>query len=167
KWGIELAYSLEQQPLGTMGPLTIMTDLPEHFLVMNGDVLTDLAFEPFLRRHVESGALFTISGAARAQPIDFGVLHVSDAATLTGFEEKPTIAYTVSMGVYAVSRAVLPWIPHGAAFGFDQLMQALLAAGREVVVRVHDGFWMDIGRPGDYEEVCERWPELSKRLLPT
>jgi NDP-mannose synthase len=166
KWGMALSYSLEQQPLGTMGPLKIMHGLPEHFLVMNGDVLTDLKFDAFFDSHLESGALYTISGVARTQPIDFGVLHVSETGSLTAFEEKPKIGYTVSMGVYAVSRDVLPWIPSNMAFGFDQLMQALLAAKRDVKVRIHEGFWMDIGRPDDYQDVCEQWPELSKRLLP-
>ena len=166
KWGIKLSYSLERQPLGTMGPLKIMRELPEHFLVMNGDVLTDLKFDSFFSAHLASNAIYTISGYARIQPIDFGVLHLGTEGSLTGFEEKPRIAYNVSMGIYAVSRAVLPWIPDDAAFGFDQLMHVLLDAQRDVKVRIHDGFWMDIGRPDDYQAVCEQWPELSKRLLP-
>jgi len=165
KWGIRLSYSLEKQPLGTMGPLRLLQNLPPHFLAMNGDVLTDLRFDAFFDDHVASGSIFTISGAARSQPIDFGVLHV-DAGILTGFEEKPTTPFLVSMGVYAVSRDVLPWIPENRAFGFDQLMQDLLAARRPVRVKVHDGFWLDIGRPDDYQDVCERWPELAPRLLP-
>jgi NDP-sugar pyrophosphorylase family protein len=167
KWGIALSYSLERQPLGTMGPLKLIPDLPEHFLVMNGDVLTDLKFDSFFDAHLASNASYTISGFARNQPIDFGVLHVAASGSLTAFEEKPTIGYTVSMGIYAVSRAVLPWIPQDTAFGFDQLMHALLEARRDVKVRIHDGFWMDIGRPDDYQAVCEQWPELSKLLLAT
>ena len=166
KWNITLSYSVEQQPLGTMGPLRIMHGLPEQFLVMNGDVLTDLDFDAFFAAHVMSGALFTISGISRIQPVDFGVLHVGDGGVLTAFEEKPNLDCVVSMGVYAVSRRVLPWIPEGAAFGFDQLMHALIEAGETVRVRIHDGFWMDIGRPDDYQDVCERWPALAPRLLP-
>lgn len=166
KWGIELAYSLEQQPLGTMGPLRLIQDLPDHFLVMNGDVLTDLKFDAFLRNHVESRALFTISAAARTQSIDFGVLHYDADGLLRGFEEKPTLPYTVSMGVYGVSRDVLEWIAPGEAFGFDRLMHALLAAQQRVRILPHPGFWLDIGRPDDYESVCEQWPQLAHRLLP-
>ena len=166
KWGIKLAYSLEQQPLGTMGPLRLIQDLPDHFLVMNGDVLTDLKFGAFLGDHVESQALFTISAAARTQSIDFGVLHFDTEGRLRGFEEKPTIPYTVSMGVYGVSRDVLEWIAPGEAFGFDRLMHALLAAQKRVRVLPHPGFWLDIGRPDDYESVCEQWPQLAQRLLP-
>jgi NDP-mannose synthase len=166
KWGITLSYSLQQTPLGTMGPLRLIESLPEHFLVMNGDLLTDLCFDQFLRRHVESGALFTISAAARTQPIDFGVLHVDEGGLLTGFEEKPSIPYTVSMGVYGLSREVLQWIPRNESFGFDLLMHTLLDGNCDVRVERHDGFWLDIGRPDDYQDVCEQWPQLAGRLLP-
>ncbi|MGE5101006.1 MAG: nucleotidyltransferase family protein [Deltaproteobacteria bacterium] len=166
KWGIALSYSLEQQPLGTMGPLRLIESLPKHFLVMNGDVLTDLPFDRFLNAHVDSGALFSISAAPRTQSIDFGVLHADDEGRLTGFEEKPQIPYTVSMGVYGVSRDVVQWIPPNEAFGFDQLMHALLAGSHRVRVCPHAGFWLDIGRPDDYQEVCEQWPRLAQRLLP-
>ena len=166
RWGISLAYSLEQEPLGTMGPLRIIESLPENFLVMNGDVLTDLHFDKFFRSHVDSGAMFTISAASRKQSIDFGVLHIDQCGSLTGFEEKPTIPYIVSMGVYGVSREVLDWIPANQSFGFDRLMHALLAAERDVRVLPHDGFWLDIGRPDDYQDVCEQWPQLARRLLP-
>jgi NDP-mannose synthase len=166
KWGISLSYSLEKQALGTMGPLRLIESLPDHFLVMNGDVLTDLHFDEFLENHVEARALFTISAASRVQPIDFGVLHVNDEKILTGFEEKPKIPYTVSMGVYGVSRGIMKWIPRDEVFGFDQLMHALLIDKQQVGVRVHDGFWLDIGRPDDYQDVCEQWPRLVDRLLP-
>ncbi len=165
KWGIALTYSLGFQPLGTMGPLRLMRDLPANFLVMNGDVLTDLRFDALLDSHIEAHAMFTISASARTQSIDFGVLHV-DGAKLIGFEEKPEIPYTVSMGVYAVSSEILSWIPENQAFGFDNLMMGLLAAKREVRVRVHEGIWLDIGRPDDYQDVCERWPGSRRTSCP-
>lgn len=166
KWGLAVRYSLEQKPLGTMGPLRLIEPLPDHFLVMNGDVLTDLRFDTFLDSHAASGALFTISAADRTQTIDYGVLHVDGQGRLSGFEEKPVIPYTVSMGVYGVSRAVVDWIPDDEPFGFDGLMHALLKAHRDVRVIAHRGFWMDIGRPDDYQAVCEQWPQLAGRLLP-
>jgi NDP-sugar pyrophosphorylase family protein len=166
KWGIELSYSLEDQPLGTMGPLRLIDRLPDHFLVMNGDVLTDLPFGRFLDEHAASAALFSISAAPRMQPIDFGVLHSDASGKLIGFEEKPQIPYTVSMGVYGVAKDAVRWIPGGRAFGFDELMHVLLAKRQDVRVLPYDGFWLDIGRPDDYEDACERWPALGPRLLP-
>jgi NDP-sugar pyrophosphorylase family protein len=165
KWGITLGYSLEKQALGTMGPLRLLEHLPDRFLVMNGDVLTDLRFDAFLDDHAASHALFSVSAAPRTQSIDFGVLHADRDGYLTAFEEKPQIPYTVSMGVYGVSREVVGWIPPDQPFGFDQLMHALLKEGQRVRVRPHDGFWLDIGRPDDYQEVCERWSQLAPRLL--
>src|SRR5438132_9740917 len=72
KWGISIDYSLEDKPLGTMGPLRLITDLPDHFLVMNGDILTDLDFGAFFDQHVAGNHLFTISSHLRQQVIDYG-----------------------------------------------------------------------------------------------
>ena len=77
KWGIRIDYSLEDQPLGTMGPLKLIKDLPEHFLVMNGDILTDLDFATFHDAHVASGRIFTISSHLREQLVDYGVLETT------------------------------------------------------------------------------------------
>ena len=65
KWNIRISYSLENQPLGTMGPLKLMNDLPENFLVMNGDILTDLSFSKFYESHINSNKIFTISSFKR------------------------------------------------------------------------------------------------------
>ncbi len=167
KWSVAIDYSLETTPLGTMGPLRLIRDLPQHFLVMNGDILTDLDFASLLEAHrSDEGRLFTIAAANREQTIDFGVLDVDGTNVLTGFHEKPKIPYLVSMGVYCVARDVLAWVPDGRAFGFDQLMLALLADGRKVQVAPYAGFWLDIGRPSDYQFAVEQWDELRPRLLP-
>lgn len=165
KWDLRIDYSLESMPLGTMGPLKLIRDLPENFLVMNGDVLSDLDFGAFFDAHVQAGRHFTISAARRAQSIDYGVLHVEGEA-LVGFEEKPVVPYLVSMGVYAMSRRAADAIPQDTAFGFDQLMLDFLRRGEPVHVEPFDGYWLDIGRPDDYQRAVDDWPELSRTLLP-
>ena len=96
QWGLRVGYAVEDSPLGTMGPLLTMQDrLPEHFLVMNGDILTDLDFAGVLKHHEASGAPLTIATYARQVKIDFGVL-TTDSGTITGFQEKPSIDYRVS-----------------------------------------------------------------------
>ena len=70
RWGVRIDYSLEDRPLGTMGPLRLIDDLPPHFLVMNGDVLTDLSFVDFYLEHAASDRLFTISSHERVQQVD-------------------------------------------------------------------------------------------------
>lgn len=164
KWGIKIDYSLESKPLSTMGPLRLIEDLPENFLVMNGDILTDIHYGKFLEAHEEEGRLFTISAAARDQRIDYGVLRV-DGGFLVGFEEKPIIPFLVSMGIYAVSKRTLDDIPPDQAYGFDDLVLSLLTRKEPVSVAPHQGYWLDIGRPDDYERAIDDWPELSKRLV--
>src|SRR5262245_432413 len=126
KWRVQIDYSLEDEPLGTMGPLKRIGDLPDHFLVMNGDVLTDLDFAAFHVEHTAANRLFTISSYRREQTVDYGVLLTNAHGTLEGFQEKPVTPYQVSMGIYMVSREVLPYVPSQGPFGFDDLMRDLL-----------------------------------------
>jgi NDP-sugar pyrophosphorylase family protein len=164
KWSVKIDYSLETTPLGTMAPLKMIHDLPDNFLVMNGDVLTDLNFNSFYEKHSNSNALFTISSKERVNLIDFGVLEMNDENTLTGFIEKPNNAYRVSMGVYALNKKVMDFIPGDQYFGFDSLMYKLLEAKETVKIHSHPGYWLDIGRPDDYMEAIEKF-ETDKSLF--
>jgi NDP-sugar pyrophosphorylase family protein len=163
RFGVSIEYSLETQPLGTMGPLRLMEALPDNFIVMNGDVLCDLDFNGFYEKHVSEDRLFTISASQREQLIDYGVLGCDDGK-LVQFIEKPRTPYLVSMGVYCLSSRVLDWIPENKPFGFDQLMLAFLAQGHKVDVAPHTGYWLDIGRPDDYFRAVEEWPKLKESL---
>src|SRR5215470_2124883 len=146
RWGIAIDYVAEDSPLGTMGPvLRILDDLPEHVLVMNGDILTDLPYGDLLSRHMAGGAPLTIATYRREVKIDFGVLHVNSGA-VTAFEEKPTIDYRVSMGVYGIETAALRAYHAGMPFGFDDLVLDLIARRRPPASYEFDGFWLDIGR---------------------
>jgi NDP-sugar pyrophosphorylase family protein len=165
KWRVRIDYSLEDRPLGTMGPLRLIPDLPEHFLVMNGDVLTDLDFAGFYDRHATEEALFSISSHRREHRIDYGVLEVGADGTLGGFLEKPTAKYEVSMGIYMVSRKILDYLPEARAYGFDSLMLDLLRDRKAVCVRSFDGYWLDIGRPDDYMQAIDEFASMKSRLF--
>ena len=164
RWNVKIDYSLENKPLSTMAPLRLIPDLPDDFLVMNGDVLTDLHFARLLDEHIRGRQLFTISAARRDQTIDYGVLQIGPDGYLVGFQEKPKIPYSVSMGVYCVNKRALDWIPDDEAFGFDQLMLKMIAERQRVRITVHDGYWLDIGRPDDYRQALDDWPTLRTKL---
>ena len=165
KWSLQIDYSVESKPLSTVGPLTLIDDLPDAFLLMNGDVLTDLGFANLLKQHAGSGALFTVAASRRTHTIDYGVLEVDISSSLTGFKEKPTVDYLVSMGVYGVSKRVLSMVPADRPYGFDDLMRDLLATGERVAIHAHDGYWADIGRPEDYMQAIDAFEGLKERLL--
>lgn len=165
KWGVRIDYSLEDKPLSTMAPLKLVHDLPAHFLVLNGDILTDLDYAAFYRDHVARDGIFTISSHMREEVIDYGVLDSDDAGRLVGFREKPRHAYQVSMGIYMVSRRVLDDIPDGVAFGFDHLMHHLIASSKFPDIRLHKGYWLDIGRPDDYARAVEEYERDTARFM--
>lgn len=165
KWDIKIDYSLEDKPLSTMAPLRLINDLPENFLVMNGDILTDLSFSELFEEHVSKNNIFTISSHVREQKIDYGVLETDADGYLSGFREKPKSQYLVSMGVYMASRRIMDFIPKEQSYGFDNLMLDLIAAGRPAVVRKFDGYWLDIGRPDDYMQAIEEFEQMKPRFL--
>ncbi len=155
KWNIKIDYSLEDKPLSTMGPLKLIKDLPENFLIMNGDVLTDLDFEEFYYWHINNRNIFTVSSYIRQHRNDYGVLETNEANELIGFREKPITKFNVSMGIYMANSMVLKFIPKDQPYGFDHLMLELIEAGRFARVKPFDGYWLDIGRPNDYAKACE------------
>jgi len=156
KWDLEITYALEDKPLNTIGPLAFIEDLGENFLVMNGDVLTDLDIPALWAKHSEVGATLTVATLRREVNIDFGVLRYDPQGhRVNGFEEKPVLPYDVSMGVYILNRKCLEFIPKGEPFGFDELVLALLDAGEHVHAFPHEGKWLDIGRREDYEAANE------------
>ena len=165
RWGIRVDYSLETAPLSTIAPLRLIGDLPENFLLMNGDVLTDLPMGNLYDEHVNQKRQFTIAASERTHIVDYGVLHASENR-LTGFEEKPTLQYLVSMGVYVVNRSVLDQVPGGRKYGFDDLMLAMLARKESVYVKRYAGYWLDIGRVDDYMRAVEEFEERRQQLLP-
>jgi len=165
RWGIRVDYSVETAPLSTIAPLRLIGDLPENFLLMNGDVLTDLSMRKLYEEHVSQQRQFTIAASERTNVVDYGVLHARENR-LIGFEEKPTFQYLVSMGVYIVNRSLLERVPAGQKYGFDDLMLDMLARKESVHVERYSGYWADIGRVDDYMRAVEEFDDRRKQLLP-
>lgn len=166
RWGVAIDYTKpEEMPLGTMGPvLGVLDRLPEQFLVMNGDVLTDLDFADLMRQHREADAPLTVATHQRQVQIDYGVLTTRDGRVVE-FTEKPTIDYRVSMGVYACSKRVLTTYTPGLPFGFDELMLDLVRQGILPQEYAFSGYWFDIGRPDDYDRANAEFDLIRGSLL--
>jgi NDP-sugar pyrophosphorylase family protein len=161
RFGVKLDYSLEEGDLGTIGPLTLIDDLPENFIVMNGDILSDLDYRAFFEAHVGMGSRISVSAYRRQVKIDFGVLNYDKAGHLSAFQEKPSFDLDVSMGVYCIHRSVIKALPRGEPYGFDNLMLDGLANGQSIDICPFSGYWLDIGRPDDYEYADKHFTELS------
>ena len=157
KWDMKIDYTIETKPLSTMGPLTLMDDLPDNFLVMNGDVLTDLNFIDFYKHHIVNENSFTIASYKRKEKIDYGVLRKDKDNKLIQFDEKPHYDFLVSMGIYMINRKVLDYIPKDTFFGFDHLMKLMIQKQDFPSIYEFDGYWLDIGRPDDYEQAINQF----------
>ncbi len=165
QWGIEVEYFQEDSPLGTIGPaLMVLDQCPENFLVMNGDILTNIDYADLLQTHIDSEAPLTIATYERETRIDFGVLDVC-GDSVTSFREKPTMKYAVSMGVYAVARRTLRNYTAGMPLGFDGLIGDLLRRGDPPASYPFNGYWLDIGRPDDYDQANLEFDSIKSSLL--
>lgn len=164
--GLKIEYSHEETPLGTIGPLRLIENPDDTFLVMNGDILTDLDYRKLIEEHKKRGAIATVATYQRDVNIDFGVLERNSEQKIIGFNEKPTFHFDVSMGVYVFSKRVFDYVPADTPFGFDQLMYALIAKNEAVYSYPHAGYWLDIGRPDDYARSIEEFERYKDRFLP-
>ncbi len=153
--GLEIVYSKEDEPLSTVGPIKLMRDLPEDFIVANGDILTDMNVRELFDFHRERGAELTVATYDRKDKIDYGVLETAADNTVTGFVEKPAYSFRVSMGIYVFSRSVLDKVPEGKPYGFDELVLDMLNRKDKLLSFPCTGYWQDIGRPEDYARVQE------------
>lgn len=166
--GLQIDYSFEEKPLGTVGPLTLIPSLAEEpdFLMMNGDVLTTLDPAKLIERHRASGADVTIATYKREVKIDFGVIETDASDFLTGYVEKPRFDYRVSMGIYCFKAEVLKRLQPQEYCDFPDLIKRLIASGRKVASYPFDGHWLDMGRPDDYATAIEDFEARRAEFLP-
>lgn len=157
KFNVKLEYSREEQPLGTAGPIALVPNLDDTFLVMNGDLLTDLDYGAMLKYHRQRAALATIACFQRDVKIDLGVIEMDSDNWVSNYIEKPTYHYAVSMGVYIFEPAVLEYIIPNQRLDLPELVMKLMKEGQRVNVYNFDGYWLDIGRHDDYEKAIEEF----------
>jgi mannose-1-phosphate guanylyltransferase len=155
QWNLRITYTEEPEPLGTVGALSLLrNELDGRFLVLNGDLLTDLNLNSFVSCHREQGCALTIATVEKDIRMDFGIIE-SKSGKVMRFREKPHLRHLVSMGVYCMEPEMLNHIPLGVPFGFDDLMFRMLDLGIPVSTFLHNGFWLDIGRPEDFQKAQE------------
>lgn len=152
QFGLQVRYSHEEKELSTVAPLKLIDSLDDTFIVANGDILTDLNFSILMQSHIQSKTELTVAVTKRCHDIDYGVLKTNSDGQIISFEEKPKSDYLVSCGIYAFSKTILKVIPDNLPYGFDNLMYALLEKKQKIHSYLFENFWLDIGRPADYEK---------------
>ena len=156
KLGVKINYSLEDKPLGTIAPLTLLDHLPENFLVANGDLLVDFDIKKFWEYHKKSKALLSIGTYKRHEKIELGVLD-EELGKVVAYREKPEFNFMVSAGIYILNKKILEYVPKNEYFDFPSLVQSLLNDKKNINAYNIEGFWLDIGRADDYQKAIEEF----------
>lgn len=167
--GVNITYSREDKPLGTAGPLKKMNDLPENFLVMNADIVSDIDYGKVFDAHVkaENNPAASIAVYRRTSKIDFGIVEFdANNHQIEAFIEKPVYEHSVSMGIYIFNKRVLETIPDDEFYGFDTLMKSLIEKNEPLQAFPFNGYWLDIGRVDDYETAVNDFENMKSTLLP-
>jgi mannose-1-phosphate guanylyltransferase len=164
-FGLTIRYSVETEPLGTAGPLRMVNDLEDDFLVVNGDELTTLDFRALYEHHLAMKADMTVAVQKKSVSSSFGVLEIKDGQ-VTAYVEKPTINYWASMGIYVINKQILSLIPKNERFDMPDLVQRLLSEQARVVSYESEDLWFDIGTMADLEKAKEEFKQFKQFKLP-
>jgi len=166
KFGVKLDYSREEKPLGTAGPISLIQNLNETFLVMNGDLLSTVDYGAMWEYHKERGAIATLASYRREVKIDLGVIESEDG-WVKDYIEKPTYHYAVSTGIYIFEPDVLEFMEYDQRLDLPGLVLCLMRANKKVNIYNFDGYWLDIGRHDDYESAIEEFSAHRNEFLPS
>ena len=151
EFGVQMRYATEESPLGTAGSVrNAMDELDERFLVISGDVLTDIDLTALVAYHEQTKAAATIGLRRVEDPVEFGIVITRPDGTVERFLEKPTwgqvFSDTINTGIYVLEPAVFDFIADGKPVDFSSdVFPALLDAGHPVYGKVLDGYWEDVG----------------------
>lgn len=161
-----IVYSLEESPRDTAGAVKqAETHLDDTFLVLNGDIFTDLDISAMLRFHREHKAKVTIALTPVADPTAYGLIETESDGRVKRFLEKPSIEEVttnmINAGTYIIEPEVLRMVPPQGKFSFERaLFPELVRSGDAIYGYPSDAYWIDIGTPAKYLEL--NWHLLSK-----
>jgi len=156
-WGVEISYLRENMRLGTGGALDLLpANMAFPFVVMNGDLITEMDFDDIVRNHIETGAAATMCVREYMTAVPFGVVKFH-GNTYLDVEEKPTYTHHINAGIYCLSKDALDNIPSGEFYDMPTLFEDLTAKQHPCGVHVMRDSWIDIGNPREYESAQSRF----------
>ena len=164
---LNLYFSMEENPLGTAGVLSKCVKLlHENFLLINGDILTTLNYENFMKHHLKEKNDLTIAVHKRIVDIDFGVLEFDKQNNLTKYIEKPKYHYEVSMGINMFQKnSIINYLKPNQYLDMPDLITLMLKDKKSISRYMEDCEWLDIGRPDDYEKASKLFTKEKSKYL--
>lgn len=153
---LDIRYIREKEmPLGTIGSLALIDNfVHDHLLVMNSDLLTNIDFEDMYNTFVESNADMIVATIPYQVKVPYGVLE-TEHDRIVSLKEKPTYTYYSNAGIYMLKKELVKLIPKHEKYDATDLMTLLMADGHKVVQYPILGYWLDIGKPEDFQRAQE------------
>ena len=158
RFGVEIDYVNEKEPLGTAGALGLLKAPKGPLLVINGDVLTQVNFRSMFSYHADNHADMTVGVRRFELQVPYGVIEMQESR-VTKLDEKPTYRFFINAGVYLIEPDVISLIKTDEHLDATELIDRLIDAGKKVVgFPIHE-YWLDIGRPDDYARANKEWKD--------
>ncbi len=154
--GVNITYSKEEKSLGTVGPLSLLKEGlgNEPFLVVNGDILTNLNFKDLLDFHLKNNADLTITTKEIKTPFQYGIVH-SEGGIVRDLEEKPNLKNNILAGIYILNPDILDFLKDGEHKHMTDLIRDVINLGKKVVVYNIKEYWLDVGIMENYKKAQE------------
>ncbi len=165
RWDVHIEYSKEYKPLGTAGPISLIEGLQDGFLLMNGDILTDLNYTAMIRHHKNEDSMVTIATFVKSIKTELGSLTCDGQDNIRDYIEKPTLEYRVSTGIYVFSPEVQKYLHRNTPLDLPDLVKKLIVKKEKVIAFPLDGLWYDLGRKEDYDEINETYADKIESVF--
>lgn len=165
RWGIKIRYIREEEPLGTAGAIKNINGLENDFIVMNGDILTNMNYKELYKFHIDHKGISTIAVTKREVTIDFGVIELSDESKLVNYIEKPKHFHYVSMGINVLNKRCKKYISAGESIGMPEFILRMKSNNEDIYCYKCDSYWLDIGRINDFQKAQEEFIRNKKKFL--
>ncbi len=166
KFGLSVKYVDEEKPLGTAGPLSLMRDCfseGEKFVLMNGDIFTQLDFSKMIDYHSKGKYCMTVGYRTYEHKLPFGVLELEDSK-LCGIVEKPSTSFNVSAGIYVLNASVIDFVPDNTFFTMPDLANKLLEKKYHIGAYHIEEYWLGIENIEHFNEAINELNKLESLL---
>ncbi len=153
KLGVSITYSREEEALGTAGPLSLIKKhLTEPFIVINGDILTNLDFNKLVEHHKKNNAMLTLTTKNIMTPLHYGVVE-TDKSIVKSLKEKPKLFSKILTGIYCIDPKIFDFLPFNKNFLMTDLINILIKNNQVVIdFSLDNYYWLDIGQMDHYEK---------------
>lgn len=160
---VQIKCVREPKFLGTIGSIRFIKKWHnDYILIMNSDLFTNIDLEDYFNHFIEHDAEMSVAAVPYSVNVPYGIFEIENKRDITGVREKPSYHYYANAGIYLIKKSAMDFIPEGNYFDATDLIQTLVDNGKSVIRYPLSGYWIDIGKPEDFNKVQDLANHLTK-----